>query len=432
MAASDPMSLFALQSLIKERLEASVRGNWWVTAEISELKRHPSGHCYLELTENDPRSHLPKAQARAVIWRSAYQAIAMHFLGTTGSDLAAGMKVLVKASVSYHELYGLSLVISDIDPAYTLGEMEMERRRTILQLQQEGIFDMNRELPLPDVIQRVALVSSPTAAGYQDFVRETESSPYRIQLTLFEATVQGHGAEQSLTHALGRIAALEELFDAVVIIRGGGSKSDLSCFDSYLLCSHIAQFPLPVLTGIGHDKDQSVADLVAALSLKTPTAVAAHLVALAADFEARLYDLQLALDQRLREIVPEMRSTIQNLALRLNLSATRAASAAKTLLERQTSALSTLSAVGFSRAALEIDHLSNRLRTSTADRLTREREKLSASAALVSNLDPKHILDLGFSIVRKEGKAVRDTKTLHPGDPITITLSKGTTNAIIE
>ena len=221
---------------------------------------------------------MPLAQSRAVIWRTAYSRIAGYFEAETGQRLAAGIKILAKVAVNYHELYGFSLQITDIDPAYTLGDMQRQRQQTIDCLRKEGVWDMNREVGMPAVVQRIAIVSSANAAGYQDFCKEIGKSPYRFRLTLFDAFMQGAAAEESIVAALCAVADRMEEFDAVVIIRGGGSASDLNCFNAYRLCTHVAQFPLPVLTGIGHDKDTSVADMVAHTALKTPTAVAGWLV----------------------------------------------------------------------------------------------------------------------------------------------------------
>ena len=294
MPASTHISLSELQALIKRGIDNAHPLPYWVTAEISELKVNYSGHCYIELVEKGGANHVPKAKASAVIWRSGYPMIASYFQGATGQVLAAGLKVLVKVVVSYHELYGLSLQITDIDPTYTLGDMERQRQETIRRLRQDGVFDMNRELPLPAAIQRIAVISSRNAAGYQDFMKEISSSPYGFEITLFDAFMQGAEAEESIVRALGEAADRADGFDALVLIRGGGSQSDLGCFNSYRLCCYLAQFPLPVIAGIGHDKDQSVADLVAAVSLKTPTAVAVYLKNGMAEFDAGLDDMRIS------------------------------------------------------------------------------------------------------------------------------------------
>ncbi len=264
------ITLSELQRLVKETLHERFALPVWVSAEISEVKVNYSGHCYLELIEKGGDNGVPLAQSRAVIWRTAYSRIAGYFEAETGQRLAAGIKILAKVAVNYHELYGFSLQITDIDPAYTLGDMQRQRQQTIDCLHKEGVWDMNREVGMPAVVQRIAIVSSANAAGYQDFCKEIGKSPYRFRLTLFDAFMQGAAAEESIVAALCAVADRMEEFDAVVIIRGGGSASDLNCFNAYRLCTHVAQFPLPVLTGIGHDKDTSVADMVAHTALKNP------------------------------------------------------------------------------------------------------------------------------------------------------------------
>ncbi len=276
MAETQHITLRELQRRVKAALEGQFALPVWVSAEISEIKVNYSGHCYLELVEKGGDNGVPTAQARAVVWRSHYPRISGYFEAETGQPLAAGIKILAKVLVSYHELYGFSLQITDIDPSYTLGDMERQRQQTIAQLQQDGVWEMNREVPMPAVVQRIAIVSSVNAAGYQDFCKELDKSPYRFRLTLFDAFMQGEAAEESIVEALCAVADRAEDFDAVVLIRGGGSRSDLNCFNAYRLCAHVAQFPLPILTGIGHDKDTSVADMVAHTALKTPTAVAGY------------------------------------------------------------------------------------------------------------------------------------------------------------
>ena len=230
MTESQHITLRELQRRVKSALEGQFALPLWVSAEISEIKVNYSGHCYLELVEKGGDNGVPTAQARAVVWRSNYPRIAGYFEAETGQRLAAGIKILAKALVTYHELYGFSLQITDIDPSYTLGDMERQRQQTIAQLQQEGVWDMNREAPMPAVVQRVAIVSSANAAGYQDFCKELARSPYRFELTLFDAFMQGEAAEESIIEALCNVAARPEKFDAVVLIRGGGSRSDLNCF----------------------------------------------------------------------------------------------------------------------------------------------------------------------------------------------------------
>lgn len=363
------ITLSALQGHLRAVIEQYAGGAQWVVAEISECKVNYAGHCYLELVERQDNGKAPAAQARAVIWASSYKMISGYFRFQTGSDISAGMKVLVKCTVSYHPVYGLSLVISDIDPAYTLGETERLRRQTIAQLQEEGVFDMNKDFDLPDVVQRIAVISSPKAAGYRDFMQELNASPYRFEVTLFASVMQGDAAEGSIVDALDTVAERGEEFDAVVIIRGGGSTSDLGCFDNYRLCAYIAQFPLPVITGIGHDKDVSVADMVAHTSLKTPTAVAAFLVGRAAEMDARLDDLY-------EEITDFARQTLM-------MEANRLENAGLLLASRSTGILHG----GMAR----LDKLKNGLRFATADRFTAERRRCASFGTLVAQYSTQRL-----------------------------------------
>ncbi len=250
----------------------------WVVGEVSECKVNSAGHCYLSLVERREGASAPVAEIRAAIWSRSYREIAARFMSTTGENITSGMKLMMFCTVSFHSVYGLSLVINDIDPTYTLGESELLKRQTIARLEQEGVMTLQREQNrLPYVVQRLAVISSATAAGYEDFCKQIESSPYRFEVTLFEAMMQGDKTTPTVIAAMDKVLNYAVNFDAVVIIRGGGSASDLRWFDSYDLCYYISQFPLPVLTGIGHEKDVSVADMVAYHYFKTPTAVAAGL-----------------------------------------------------------------------------------------------------------------------------------------------------------
>ena len=404
------ITLSELQSLIKRGIDDAHPLPYWVTAEISELKVNYSGHCYLELVEKGGANHVPKAKISAVIWRSTYGMIASYFGAATGGQtLCAGLKVLVKALVSYHELYGLSLQITDIDPSYTLGDMERQRRQTIEQLQRDGVFDMNRELPMPAVVQRIAVVSSSRAAGYQDFCNELAKSPYRFCLTLFDAVVQGAAAEDSIVDALSRIAAAGEAFDAVVMIRGGGSSSDLNCFNAYRLCNHVAQFPLPVVTGIGHDKDTSVADLVAHTALKTPTAVAAWLVERMAQADGYLAWAGLQLG---------------NAALAITHSAAVG-------LERLGAALAQQSQRLLQEGRSRLDRAEETLLAAPADLLRGHDRRLAAASELLLSYSVERVLRRGFAVVRRGGEALRSAEGLSPGDRLDITLADGEVQAAV-
>lgn len=410
MAESQHITLRELQRRVKSALEGQFALPVWVSAEISEIKVNYSGHCYLELVEKGGDNGVPTAQARAVVWRSHYPRISGYFEAETGQRLASGIRILAKVLVSYHELYGFSLQITDIDPSYTLGDMERQRQQTIAQLQQDGVWDMNREATMPAVVQRIAIVSSANAAGYQDFCKELDKSPYRFSLTLFDAFMQGAAAEESIIEALCSVAARMEDFDAVVLIRGGGSRSDLNCFNAYRLCAHVAQFPLPVVTGIGHDKDTSVADMVAHTALKTPTAVAGWLVGRMAETDGWL----------------------DYAALQLHDTTTAAMHASEVRLERLSGEIRRLSGELLTRQSLRLEHHAALLPDAARDFLARQNVRLGNAAELIAGRSPERILRLGFAVVRTGGKAVTSAREVGAGENIEIEVSDGQIEAIVK
>ena len=449
---------FLTLSELSESIGAVLRDHFdsdsWVVAEVSEIKVNQSGHCYLELIQKAAGERMPLAVARGIIWNRSYKMISGYFRFQTGGDIAQGMKILVKCSVNYHPVYGLSLVISDIDPAYTLGEAERLRRETIAQLQQEGVFDMNRELELPVVVQRLAVISSANAAGYQDFMKELERSPYMFHTTLFRAVMQGAEAETSIVAALEAIAGCEEMFDAVVIIRGGGSQADLSCFDCYNIGANIAQFPLPVLTGIGHDKDVSVADMVANMSMKTPTAVAATLVEMAAEFAGLLQSLEGEVIGLAEDILTAQQRLIGNQALRLGQITletihsqqiyiagveSRLVSESREVISGYKNRLENL-AVWFSQSPVGtiqnnfgvLNLLKVRLGMAASDFIGGERQRLELALASVEGADPKKILRMGYAIVRSGDKVLTDYSKAGVGETVSIELHKGRLTAEIK
>lgn len=358
----------------------------WLRAEISELKVNRSGHCYLNLVEKGASNAAPRAEARAVIWRSAYTSIASKFESATGQALTAGIAVLVRVLVTYHEVYGFSLQIIDLDADYTLGEVERRRRETIERLQKDGVWDMNREVELAEPMLRIAIISSATAAGFQDFRQEIARSPYRFKLTLFESLMQGDAAERSIIDALCAIAEREQEFDAVVIIRGGGSTSDLALFDSYDIATYVAQFPLPVFTGIGHDKDISVVDMVAHTSCKTPTAVATTLI----------------------ELADEQMYNIEECAMRLRDSVIARINSERLRLERQSNDVVRCSTLLLSGLQHRLDSLDEGIMAEAQRQLQIERQRLDSLDEIVASHNPEIILRRGFAIVRdSEGRAVK-------------------------
>lgn len=437
------ITLSALQNHLRIVIAQYAGGEQWVVAEVSECKVNYAGHCYLELVERPENGKAPVAQARAVIWSSTYRLISGYFRQQTGTDLTSGMKILVKCTVSYHPVYGLSLVVSDIDPAYTLGETERLRRMTIAQLQEEGVYDMNRELELPAVVQRLAVVSSPQAAGYRDFYREIEVAPYRFDIELFPAVMQGDAAENSIVAALDLIAERADEFDAAVIIRGGGSTSDLGCFDNYRICAYVAQFPLPVVTGIGHDKDVSVTDMVAHTSLKTPTAVAAFFVNLAEEMDQTLTSLYDQIATLARQTLMAETNRMEHAGLQLASAATGLLHGGVARLERfrtdlryavherltfdrrRCSAWGTqlghASAQRLAEAEAWVRYAGQRLGVAADQALDKHQAQLEMFTLAVEAASPQRILARGYARVR----GVRSVEDVALGQQLTIELHDG-------
>ncbi len=405
MEASQQITLSQLQRSIQDSLVERFALPLWVSAEISDIKVNGSGHCYLELIEKGASDGIARAQARAVIWRGSYAKIAMRFEEHTGQRLERGITILAKVLVSYHELYGLSLQITDIDPTYTIGEVERQRQLAIARLKRDGSWDKNRELPLPQLTQRVAIISSSKAAGYQDFIREITSYEYHFDLTLFEATMQGAAAEESIIAALIAIANRREEFDAVVVIRGGGSSNDLNCFNTYRLALHFARFPRPVISGIGHDKDISVVDMVAQVSLKTPTAVAGWLV-----------ERMVALD-----------SWLHSAAVELHRFAVETSRRKEIALEGYTRELMTRCEELFNREKRALIDRLGELPELAYNMLQVRSKELEHAATVVDGYSLDRLLKIGFAIARSEdlGRTIEGVESVNIGDRIVVELSDG-------
>ena len=316
---TEKLSLTELQQIIKDSLYLALPDFYWVIGEISEITENYAGHCYLELVEKHPDEKNPKARIKAIIWSNRYRFLKSLFENLTGETLCEGMKILVKTKVEYHELYGLSLVISDIDPSFTIGEIALKRQLVIKRLEQDGVFSMNKEIEFPYVPQKIAIISSKNSAGYSDFMTHLNENSfgYVFYTALFESAMQGSETEQGVIAALDRIAGYPDLFDVVVIIRGGGSQSDLSWFDNYNIAYHVTQFPLPVITGIGHEKDLSVTDMVACHSLKTPTAVADFLIDRVLKAENSLNEMIAGIAENSRSIIEENLDLLESFRLNL-------------------------------------------------------------------------------------------------------------------
>lgn len=387
MDAVNPIGLLALQEQIKQALGETFFETVWLQAEISELKQNPSGHCYLTLVEKDVRSSALLARSPAVIWASAWRMIKPYFEAQAGRPLEPGLSVLVRVQVSYSALYGLSLVIYDIDPSFTVGELELARQRTIARLESEGMFGMNALLPLPVLPHRLAVISSATAAGYRDFLRHLEENEYgfRFRTKLFPAVMQGDEAPESIIAALDAVALEETGFDAVLILRGGGGAMDLACFDDYELAVNVAQFPLPVLTAIGHDHDYHIIDRVAHTYVKTPTALADWLVDRFAGAWWQLDSLSQRLQLAVRSKAARQQGVVDALVLRLS----HAASA------RYGDAL----------------------------------RRVEALALRLDAVDPRRALDRGFLIALRNGRRASAATAFTPGDRLTLLFRDGSVEA---
>jgi exodeoxyribonuclease VII large subunit len=399
------LSLRELQLIIKQAVDA-LPDTYWVTAEISELRESAAGHCFLELVQKDEGSEQLEAKVSANIWANVYRMVKDYFASETGMALDRGMKVLVRVAVQYHELYGLRLNILDIDAAYTVGEVALLRKNTVAQLRTDGVFDMNRLLELPPLPRSVAIISSESAAGYGDFMQQLHNNRYgyTFRTALFQATVQGKDAEPSIIGALDQVYERASEFDVVAILRGGGSQSDLSCFDSYALASNVAQFPLPVITGIGHDRDVSVVDMVAHASLKTPTAAAEFLVEKMAAQEAAIEALQKALRESWDRILTECRHNLQSFQATLKLCAQHYMQQERT------------------RTAA---YLPQRLLQAAFQSIAHQRLALDRLDGELKLADPAAILQRGYSITLRNGALLRSAKGVKRGDRIETILSDG-------
>ncbi len=404
------ITLYDLQRMVRTTVEECFATPLWVSAEISELKVNRSGHCYLNLVEKGNNEGAPRAEARAVIWRNNYTQIDAMFREATGSPLASGIGVLVRVVVTYHEIYGFSLQIIDLDPNYTLGDVERRRRETIERLKEDGVWDMNRELSLPRPLLRIAVVSSATAAGYRDFMTEIGSSPFNFNVTLFEATMQGEGAEESVVNALSAIAERERDFDVAVIIRGGGSTSDLALFDSYRIALYVTQMPMAVITGIGHDKDVSVVDMVAHYMCKTPTAVGAFLVDSATAELNTIYDLSNEFRQLSEQILNNQSS----------------------YLAQRKMELCHLASQNISNHSHNLSAIEQSVKELSLHIIATEEQRIESFKRLMESYSLDNILKLGFALVQTSEGIITSTDGIGIGDQIEITLHNGTINAVVQ
>ena len=405
------MTLLELNGMVRATLECGMPDEYWVEAELAEA-RETRGHCYMELVQKDGQTNTPVAKASAKCWKQTWAVLAPYFERTTGQPLHAGMKVLLRVYPNFHEAYGFSWIVTDIDPTFTVGDMARRRMEIIAALKEQGIFDMNRQLQLPMFAQRIAVISSETAAGYGDFYNQLTDNSYgfKFRVTLFPAIMQGERVEQSVIAALEHIYDNVDDYDCVVIIRGGGATSDMSGFDTLALAENVAQFPLPIITGIGHDRDESVLDMVSCIRVKTPTAAAAYLI----NHLGEVNELITNLNERIIRCAT-MRMEMQKMRL-ANLSERipRVFSLVKVKQEARLDALN-------ARIASAIQHV-----------LDRQKHRLEMLNQRAASLDPKILLKRGYSITLKDGKVVHDKEVLTPGDEIETIFEKGTIKSIVK
>lgn len=427
------LTLFELNSLVRQVIEGTLSQEYWVEAEVSECREN-KGHCYLELIQKDERSAIPIARASARCWASKWNVIRPYFERTTGQRLHAGMKVLLKVYAQFHEAYGFAWIVTDIDPNYTLGDMARKRQEIIRQLKEEGIFDMQKELYLPLFCQRIAVISSQTAAGYGDFVNQLASNDFHLQFTtrLFPAVMQGDQIEASVIKALNAIYQQVDDFDCVVIIRGGGAVADMSGFDTLALAENVAQFPLPIITGIGHDRDESILDMVSFLRVKTPTAAAAFLI-------SHLKEVLDAVNDAQDRITGHAQQKLSVLKAQLSAMAEVLPRVFSTIRTRQEARLDSLYSRFVNHAQqrtlnfrLSIDSLATRLPILLEHRMMKEKHQLQLLEEKAKSLDPALLLRRGYSMTMKDGRIVRDATQLQAGDEIETRLEKGTITSIVK
>lgn len=405
------MTLLELNGMVRATLECGMPDEYWVEAELAEA-RETRGHCYMELVQKDGQTNTPVAKASAKCWKQTWAVLAPYFERTTGQPLHAGMKVLLRVYPNFHEAFGFSWIVTDIDPTFTVGDMARRRMEIIAALKEQGIFDMNRQLQLPMFAQRIAVISSETAAGYGDFYNQLTDNSYgfKFRVTLFPAIMQGERVEQSVIAALEHIYDNVDDYDCLVIIRGGGATSDMSGFDTLALAENVAQFPLPIITGIGHDRDESVLDMVSCIRVKTPTAAAAYLIS----------------------HLGEVNDLIDNCNERIIRSATMCMEMQKMRLANLSERIPRVFSLVKVKQEARLDALNARLTSAIQHVLDRQKHRLEMLGQRAASLDPKILLKRGYSITLKDGKVVHAKEMLTPGDEIETIFEKGTIKSIVK
>ena len=453
---TEQITLSDLNHQVKINLKESFPSPFWVVAEINSLQINTIGHCYMELIEKDAKDDQIIAKARATIWAFTFRVLRPYFETTAGQSLSPGMKVLINVQVDFHELYGYSLNIKDIDPNYTLGDLARQRMETIRRLKEEGIFEMNRDTIFPLLPQKIAIISSQTAAGYQDFLEELKNNPYGLKFytRLFPAMMQGNETVNTIIASLDQIFKFESFFDLVVIIRGGGSQADLSIFDNYTLASNISQFPLPILTGIGHDKDESVVDMVAFQNLKTPTAVAGFLIESVLEIEAQTKSIYEQIVHRAKEITDAGFHNLNIIAQVLAPTTQRTLNNQKHSLIQITGDLNRNCSLFFQKKSSDLIQYNFKIEFNAQKYFTKikyrlknvfheinysiqgifdhQKHTLSLLQRGMDLMNPERVLQRGYSITLANGRVVKDLINLKKSQIIKTILSKGIIESKVE
>ena len=393
------ISLYELNNLVRGVIANTFTQSFWIRAEMSDVRVAQNGHCYLEFIEKDSKNRNIIAKARGSIWANVFRLLKAYFESETGQAFSSGLKVLVQVSVEFHELYGYSLNVHNIDPTYTLGDQARNRALILKQLEEEGVLTLNKELELPTITNRIAVISSPTAAGYEDFCNQLENNTdgFVFYAHLFPAIMQGERTEESIISALDRIYKHVDKFDAVIIIRGGGATSELSSFDSYLLAANCAQFPLPIITGIGHERDDTVLDIVAHTRAKTPTAVAEFLIKRIQSAAIVMYELQ-------ESIITSTNRKLTEETVFLNTLATHFSYIIKDNTKDQLNKINTFT---------------ERLKNATKRVIQEEKHRLTNKEQFLKLISPENILKKGYTLTIRNNKIVKSSLTLKEGDTIT-------------
>lgn len=427
-------SLYELNSLVRDVIAMSLPDSYWVEAELSEAREGYGGHCYMELIEKDECSNTPIAKAHASCWRNRWMVIKPQFERVTGQRIHAGMKVLLKVHAQFHENYGFSWIVDNIDPNYTMGDMMRKRMEIVQTLKEEGVFDLQKELELPMFCQHIAVISSATAAGYGDFCNQLADNEDGLSFhtQLFPAIMQGEGVEQSIIAALDRINAEWESWDCVVIIRGGGATSDLSGFDTLSLAENVANFPLPIITGIGHERDESVLDMISFRRVKTPTAAAAFLIQHLTDVYMRVQDAQETIVNHVIQRLRVERMRLDRLSDAIPVQFALVKNRQEARIDRLMSRISTSIPQRLSDALHKMEMTSRTIQAVIDKKLINEKYRLQMLEQRIQSQDPELLLRRGYSITLKKGKSVRKADDLQEGDILETRFAEGVAFSIVQ